>query len=163
MVFITVVTNNRKPLLIDNIELLKSAIRNCKLDFKVLAGVVLPDHLHIILQPKDIKNFPRIISSIKFSFSRSVEYEKFDKTLSETKRKEKGVWQRRYYDHIIRDENDLNKHLDYIHYNPIKHNFVKSAKDWKYSSFSKFVKSGLYENDWCNFEDKNHCLELALE
>lgn len=163
MVFITVVTNNRKPLLIDNVELLRESIRNCKFDFEIYAGVIIHDHLHMILNPKDINNYPKIISSIKYSFSRNIEYKKQDKTPTEIKRKEKGVWQRRYYDHIIRDEKDLNKHLDYIHYNPIKHNLVNAAKDWEYSSFSKFVKNGLYELDWCNLENKNDCNSLIVE
>jgi len=163
MVFITIVTNQRKPLLIDNIELLRESIKNCNLDFEIYAGVVLHNHLHMILNPTEINNYPKIISSIKYSFSRNIQYQKQDKTQSEIKRKEKGVWQRRYYDHIIRDEEDLNKHLDYIHYNPIKHKLVKAAKDWKYSSFSKFVANGLYEPDWCNFEDKNNCNSLNIE
>lgn len=163
MIFITIVTNGRKPLLIDNIKLLRESIKGCKFDFEIYAGVVLHDHLHIILNPSDISTYPKIISSIKYHFSRNIEYQKKNKTQSEIKRKEKGVWQRRYYDHVIRDEEDLNRHLDYIHYNPIKHNLVKSAKDWQYSSFFKFVTKGLYELDWCNFEDENKCLSLDIE
>ena len=72
------------------------------------------------------------------------------------------TYKRRYYDHIIRNENDLNRHLDYIHYNSIKHYHI-SPKDWKYSSFEKFVNLGFYDDDWCNFGDKNLICELDLE
>ena len=72
-------------------------------------------------------------------------------------------WQRKYYDHIIRNENDFYKHLDYIHYNPIKHDYVKKAKDWKYSSFKKFVRMGYYDENWCNFADTNKIEDLHFE
>lgn len=163
MIFVTIVTNGRVPLLIHNVDLLKKSILETKYDFIIYAAVVLPDHLHFILYPKNIREFPKIISSIKYYFSRNVNYQKRNKTCSELKRQEKGVWQRRYYDHIIRDEDDLNKHLDYIHYNPVKHNLVTLAKDWKFSSFQKFVKLGFYEIDWCNFNDINKINKLELE
>ena len=77
-------------------------------------------------------------------------------------RKEKGIWQRRYWEHTIRDENDLHKHIDYIHYNSMKHyNII--PKDWKYSSFKKFAKLGLYDEDWCNYKDENEIKNLDLE
>lgn len=79
------------------------------------------------------------------------------------KRKECDIWQHKYWEHIIRDENDLNKHLDYIHYNPIKHGQVKALKDWEYSSFHKFVKNGFYENNWCNFDDINNISIINYE
>ena len=87
-----------------------------------------------------------------------------DKNLSQSalKRGEKGIWQRRYYDHIIRNENDLWKHVDYIHYNSVKHYDI-SPKDWKYSSFHKFVKNNYYELNWCNVDDKHNIKELDIE
>ena len=83
-------------------------------------------------------------------------------TESELKRNEKGIWQRRYYDHIIRDEEDFNKHLDYIHYNSMKH-YQISPKDWEFSSFKKFVQKNLYNEKWCNFDDINKINEMNLE
>lgn len=91
MVFITVATNHRKPLLIKNINLLREAMKTCKTDFEIFAGVILPEHFHIILKSFDINDYPKIISSIKYYFSKNIEYEKYDKTQSEIKRKEKGV------------------------------------------------------------------------
>lgn len=145
MVFITIVTNNRLPILVANIDLLRVAIRTTKYNFKIHAGVVLPEHLHIILEPKYIEEFPKIISSIKYYFSKNLNLVGDNRRESQIKRREKGIWQRRYYDHIIRNESDLNRHLDYIHYNPIKHRLVKTAAEWEYSSFTKFVNMGLYE------------------
>ena len=153
MVFITIVTEKRKPILIKNIDLLRKSIKNVNKSFKIIAGCVLPEHIHIIIQPENINDFSKIVFSIKYAFSK---YLPKDDELCESKikRKEKGIWQRRFYDHIIRDDNDLNRHLDYIHYNPVKHGYVNAPKDWAYSSFKKFVEKNLYDKNWCNLSDK---------
>ena len=78
------------------------------------------------------------------------------------KRNEKGIWQRRYYDHIIRDEKDLYRHVDYIHFNPMKHYNI-TPKDWEYSSFQKFIKNHWYEENWCNFNNEYKIDSLDLE
>ena len=72
------------------------------------------------------------------------------------------IWQRRFWEHTIRDENDLYKHLDYIHYNSVKHYGI-APRDWNCSSFNKFVKMGYYEKDWCNLEDKYKINEMDCE
>ena len=77
-------------------------------------------------------------------------------------KKEKGIWQSRYWAHIILDENDLNKHIDYIHFNPMKHYKIR-PKDWEYSSFKKYVNNKFYNINWCNFNDKYKIAELDLE
>ncbi len=74
---------------------------------------------------------------------------------SKVKKREKGIWQRRYWEHLIRDENDLRRHFDYIHYNPVKHGLVNNPKDWQHSSFIKCVKQGLYANDWGDTAPEN--------
>ena len=76
--------------------------------------------------------------------------------------RESDIWQRRYWEHTITTEEDLYKHIDYIHYNSVKHYGI-APKDWKFSSFNKFVKSGVYEQDWCNFDDKYNIKNLSLE
>ena len=93
----------------------------------------------------------------------------FVSTDSQFKKKEQKVWgillgftQPTHYDHIIRNDMDFNKHLDYIHYNSVKHLNI-SPKDWQFSSFKKFVKQGFYQEDWCNFDDKNCVLNMDLE
>ena len=73
------------------------------------------------------------------------------------------IWQNRYWEHTIRNEDDLNHHLNYIHYNPVKHNYTKSVKDWEYSSFKKFVRKNLYDINWgCN-KDVEDIMDLDFE
>ena len=139
-----------------------------KYKFEIFAIVVLDEHFHFILKVDKIDEYPKIIYSVKNDFSRKIgediaEINKERLSESKIKRKEKGIWQRRYWEHTIRDEKDLYKHLDYIHYNPIKHGYVERAKDWDFSSFNKFVKMGYYDADWCNFEDKNEIKQLEFE
>ena len=159
-IFITFVTHRRKNILIDNIECLRSAFASAKekYDFEIFAIVIMPNHIHMIIRPKEIKDYPKIVAAIKISFTKNSKIEYTTK-----RNRESNIWQRRYWEHTIRDENDLYKHLDYIHYNPIKHDYVKKAKDWKYSSFKKFVRMGYYDENWCNFEDKNDIKKLDFE
>lgn len=166
-VFITFVTKGRKEILIQNIDILRNSFKYAKekYAYDVVASVILNEHCHIIISTENPNNIPKIIRVIKFNFSISVPQEYVDKTqMSESaiKRGEKGIWQRRYYDHIIRSEEDLNRHLDYIHYNPMKHYNI-APKDWKFSSFNKFVKLGIYDINWCNFSDESHINQLDYE
>lgn len=161
IVFITIVTYNRQPILVENIELIRCSFREIKSDYKIIAGIVLPDHLHLLLQTDKASDFPKIISSFKANFSKLMP-KNLKQTQKQLSRREKGIWQRKYYDHIIRDKNDFHKHLDYIHYNSVKHLNIP-PKDWKYSSFNKFVQKRYYELDWCNFNDENDILNMDLE
>jgi len=159
LVFITVVTNGRKPILIENIDYLKQAFKivRQRYSFDIIAIIVNKDHFHMIIKPDDIKTYPKIIGSIKSTFTKisGIQYSKNDN-------RESDVWQRRYWEHTIVNEEDLHKHIDYIHYNSMKHYGV-TPKDWKFSSFDKFVKNGFYENDWANFDDTYRINELNLE
>lgn len=159
-IFITIVTFQRQKILIDNIELLRNSFKIilAKYNFKIFAISILKDHIHLIIKLENIKDFSNIISNFKKHFSYNYKHkpDKKDLPLSLIKRKEAGIWQRRFYEHIIRNEEDLQKHLDYIHYNSFKHyNIV--PKDWKYSTFKKFVDSGYYDLNWCDY---NHDIEL---
>ena len=78
-------------------------------------------------------------------------------------KREKGIFQRRYWEHTIRDENELNNHINYIHYNPVKHKLVKNVKDWEYSSFHKFVKNNLYDKNWGNVKEIENIIDLDYE
>ena len=152
------VTYNRQKFLTDNIELLRQAFKKTKTiyPFEIIAICVMQDHIHMIIKEKDLQNFSKIVSSIKkyFSYNLNNKPPKEDLPQSRQKRNEAGVWQRRFLDHIIRDETDFKNHFDYIHYNSVKHYGI-SPKDWQYSSFNKFVKLNIYNNDWCDFENKN--------
>lgn len=157
-IFITMVTSKRRPLLINNIELLRKAYKQTKnkFSFEIESIVVLPDHIHMIIFPQQIKKYPEIIKCIKTYFSRNIDettLDDYELTQSKKDKKEKDIWQRRYWEHTITDENDLKEHIDYIHYNPIKHGYVKQAKEWKYSTFNKYVEMGLYDENWCDFNE----------
>ena len=73
-------------------------------------------------------------------------------TQSRTKQNYKPVWQKRFYEHTIRDEKEYKTRLDYIHFNPVKHQYVNMANTWEHSSFKKFIKKGVYTEDWCDFD-----------
>ena len=159
LIFITVVTKDRKQILIENIDYLKESFKltKQKFSFDIVAIIINKDHFHMIIKPEDIKSYPKIIGSIKSCFTKisNIKY-------SKNNNRESSIWQRRYWEHTIIDKDDLNKHLDYIHYNSVKHYGI-APKDWKYSSFDKFVEYGYYEYDWCNFEDRNKISNLNFE
>ncbi len=163
-IFFTIVTYDRKNILFDNINFLRNAFKYAmkKYEFEIVAIVILDNHIHCILNIQDINIFSKIIYSIKHNFSVQLNA---NPNISESKQKkgEKGIWQRRFYDHVIRDEKDLYKHIDYIHFNPIKHKYVNTTKDFPYSTFNKFVSSGYYNENWCNLEDKNEISKMNLE
>ena len=167
IVFITVVTFDRKEILIPNIELFKKAINQTKQkhQFNIVAICVLANHIHMLLKTNNIAEYPDIIKDIKRNFSVDFDISQIPDYFESDSRKRKGeksIWQRRYYEHTIMSEEDLSKHIDYIHYNPTKHYNI-APKDWKYSSFNKFVKNGYYEQDWCNFGDKHNINKLNYE
>ena len=118
----------------------------------------------MIISASNLNDIPQIIRTIKFNFSINVSEKFICQNLSNSaiKRGEKSIWQRRYFEYTIINEDDLNKHIDYIHYNPMKHYNI-APKDWQYSSFNKFVEDGYYEKDWCNFEDKYDINKLDYE
>jgi putative transposase len=116
--------------------------------FLVEAVVVLPDHLHCVwtLPPGDA-DFSTRWNLLKGHFSRSVaKYERISR--SREKRRERGLWQRRFWEHCVRDQEDFNRHLDYIHWNPVKHGWAKQVADWPYSSFHRYVARGIYPPNW---------------
>ncbi len=167
IVFITIVTSKRRNILINNIELLKFAITNAHkyYNFVIYAICVMNDHIHFLIKPDDINDYSKIILLIKRTFSKRIDISSIaDYKLSESnvKRKERDIWQRRYWEHTIRSEEDLYRHIDYIHYNPMKH-YQITPKDWKYSTFSNFVRNGYYDVNWCNFDDKHKILDLDYE
>ncbi|MBU3915450.1 transposase [bacterium] len=149
MYFFTLVTEKRRPLLVENIDILRDAFRRAMKNhpFSIEAIVVLPDHLHTIWKlPPDDSDFSMRWLAIKKHFSFNLNA--FPVSESKKKKREKGIWQRRYWEHLIRDENDLQRHYDYIHYNPVKHGLESNPIDWEYSSFKKCIQQGLYPPDW---------------
>jgi putative transposase len=154
--FFTVVTHRRRPLFGDERyrTLLGTAMRTCRQDwpFTVDAMVLLPDHLHAIwtLPPGDDRYSGRW-SVIKRTFTQWFLAEGgIDGEVSAGKRREhrRGVWQRRFWEHTIADEDDFQSHFDYIHYNPVKHGYVRCPHQWPASTFHRWVEHGVYPHDW---------------
>ena len=165
-VFITFVTYKRRKIIIQNIDIFRNSFMYAKnkFNFEIIAISVLKEHCHMIISALNPNDIPQIIRTIKYNFSVNIPQDFICKDISNSaiKRGEKGIWQRRYYDHIIRNEEDLNKHIDYIHFNSMKH-YQIAPKDWEFSSFKKFVENGYYENDWCNYKDKYNINYLDYE
>lgn len=156
LIFLTIVTNNRVPILISNFQLLQSSFQKViqYYKFDLVAYSVQYDHIHCIIKPLSIEEYPKIVKSFKYSFTKNVGL--VNPTYSK-------VWQNRYWEHTIRNEEDLNKHLDYIHYNPVKHGYVQFVKDWEYSSFHKFVEQNLYDESWVSSKDIENIQDLNFE
>jgi len=144
--FFTHVTDHRSPFLCTDLarKLLKDVFRETRQrwPFHIDAIVLLPDHLHAIwtLPPGDA-DYSKRWGWLKKEFSkRYVAARRPDKN--------HGVWQPKFWEHTIRDENDYERHMDYIHYNPVKHGLVRCPRDWHYSSFARWVRLGIYPHDW---------------
>ena len=133
--YITMVTHRRNPILVDNIEALREAFRESKryYPYSIDAIVVLPDHIHMIIRPKQVKNYPKIVRAIKYNFSTKIIHDEAQST-ARYKKGMNPVWQKRYYEHTIRDEKDYFRCLEYIRNNPVKHGLVEDFGDWGYMS-----------------------------
>ncbi|MDD1416008.1 transposase [Dolichospermum sp. ST_con] len=162
-VFLTLVTYQRYPIFSkpENVSLFRHAVANIRseMPFEILGAVVLPDHIHFIWTlPNDDQNYSKRVGKIKVLFTKSLgENLDLPENLSKSRRKhrESNIWQRRFWDHHIRNELDFQRHLDYIHFNPVKHGFVSCPHFWQYSSFDKWVSQDIYTHDWgCNCHGK---------
>jgi putative transposase len=149
--FFTVALADRSAdLLVRHIDLLRHAYRTIqnRQPFETIAICVLPDHLHAIWSlPESDAAFPGRWNLIKGGFSRQLRPSAL-RSASKIGKREKGIWQRRYWEHAIRDDADLARHIDYIHFNPVKHRLVGQVVDWPYSSFRRYVAHGQLPADW---------------
>jgi putative transposase len=129
------VTHRRNPLLVEYIDLLRKSFRESKryYHYGIDAIVVLPDHIHMIITPENVEEYPRIIKAIKYNFSRQINIAE-EQSASRHRRKMKPVWQKRYYEHTIRDERDYRRCIEYIQNNPLKHHHITNGEEWKYIS-----------------------------
>jgi putative transposase len=150
MFFFTVVLAERSSnLLVDRIDRLRSAYRSVQHSrpFETIAICILPDHIHAVWAlPENDADFSMRWSLIKSGFSRGLDAQPRSK--SKVLKREKGIWQRRYWEHAIRNDADLERHVDYIHFNPVKHGYVTRVADWPHSSFHRYVEQGLLVSDW---------------
>jgi len=154
--FFTLVTQRRRRVFTDGIacRLLGEAIRTVQAEqpFETVAIVLLPDHLHCIWTlPQDDADYPSRWASIKRRFAESwTAAGGHEATISQARhnRHERGVWQKRFWEHRIRNQTDLARHVDYIHFNPVKHGLVRCPHAWPHSSFHRWVEQGYCKPDW---------------
>ncbi|MGC8697997.1 MAG: REP-associated tyrosine transposase, partial [Halothiobacillus sp.] len=156
--FFTVnLAERNRQLLVENIDALRESFRQVMRvhPFQIDGIVVLPEHLHAILTlPVSDADYALRWRLIKTGFSRSLDrVERI--SASRRSKGERGIWQRRYWEHLIRDDDDFAHHLDYLHFNPVKHGHVQQVCDWPWSSFHRYVKLGLLPANWGDGVDIN--------
>jgi putative transposase len=149
--FFTVNLLQRKDndLLVRHINHLRDAVKQVlqRHPFNIHAWVVLPDHLHCVIQlPLGDDDFALRWRRIKSVFSKSIPRLEY-LSITRLRRGERGIWQRRFWEHLIRNEKDYNAHMDYVHINPLKHGLVQRVIDWPYSTFHVLVERGVYPKD----------------
>ena len=139
--FLTHVTYNRAPILVKHFDLLEHALEKVQASqgFRIDAWVVLPDHMHMLVRHngRDISDF---VKRFKLSFSLSYQHRQ---QLTGGR-----LWQYRFWDHVIRDQADMNRHIDYIHHNPVRHGMCDNPFEWRYSSAVRYLERGYYAPDW---------------
>jgi putative transposase len=140
----------RNDLLVRHIDTLRDVARSVQSrhPFDIHGWVVLPEHMHCIFEfPENDADFATRWRLIKMGFSKALpKTERVSKVRAD--RGERGIWQRRYWEHLIRDDADFQAHMDYLHFNPVKHGLVTRVADWPYSTFHRLVKQGVYPADW---------------
>lgn len=145
IVFITQVVEQRVPVFQhdDNLTLLRTTLHSVKElhAFTMLGYVFLPDHFHMLIRPAVQSNFSQIMQSLKRNFTLT-----YKKKLSNSGTLK--LWQKSFWDHVIRDEMDLERHLDYIHYNPVRHQLVTRPEDWTHSSYLYWQRQNSYPKMW---------------
>ena len=149
--FFTVnLASRQASLLTDHVDCLRASVRRVRQahPFEIIAWVVLPEHMHAIwaLPPGDARYSMRW-NQIKGAFSNQLPRAE-SISASRAGRRERGIWQRRFWEHLIRNQDDLARHVDYVHYNPVKHGHVAKVSDWPFSSFHRFVRRGWLSEDW---------------
>ncbi len=155
--FFTVVTYRRQPLLIhpESRQILRTAIQQVRqvYPFEIEAWVLLPEHTHCVWTlPAGDSDYSKRWGMIKAAFSKQTRHlfrreEWMNK--SKIKHRESTIWQRRFWEHQIRNQEDFNRHVDYIHWNPVKHGHVVRVVDWPFSTFHRYVRAGMYPESWC--------------
>jgi putative transposase len=152
-----------RTLLTDHIDLLRDSVRRVKrlYPFHIDAWVVLPDHMHLVLTlPSDTDDFSVRLRLIKLLFAKGLPLSE-RLSASRRKRHKRGVWQRRFWEHAIRDERDYALHVDYVHLNPLKHGYVLRVRDWPLSTFHQYVQDQLLPSDWAGALANNAGLDFG--
>ena len=148
--FFTVTLRDRRATyLVDYIADLRAAFRVAKQQqsFEIIAIAIMPEHLHALIRmADDDANYAKLWRTVKGNFTQQLLQQGVP--LQRNARGEYNLWQRRFWEHTIRDDRDLQAHVDYIHFNPVKHGLVKFVAQWPYSSFHRYVRLGLLPKDW---------------
>jgi putative transposase len=142
-------------LLVDHIDVLREAVRGVRRSrpFHIDAWVVLPEHMHTVWTlPDGDADYSGRWLAIKKAFSKGLPHTE-SATNARIHQGERGIWQRRFWEHTIRDEADYAAHINYVHFNPLKHGWVRQVAEWPYSTFHRAVKQGVYAADWVGVED----------
>jgi putative transposase len=148
--FTLTLADRSSDLLVRHVERLRRIYQTVqeRQPFETVAICILPDHLHAIWSlPPDDADFSMRWSVIKSGFTRGLG-DTAPRTASKVFKRERGLWQRRYWEHAIRGDADLARHVDYIHFNPVKHGLVSRVRDWPHSSFHRYVERGILPRDW---------------
>ena len=169
--FFTVVTYRRQRILCDDMlrHALRAAIESVRVSrpFVIDAWVLLPDHLHCIWTlPDGDADFSTRWAMIKrkVSLACASAYKQENLlTASKQKHRESTIWQRRFWEHQIRDDDDFSRHMDYLHYNPVKHGLMSQVKDWPYSSFHQQVERGVVDVNWGVAHEQNFVFPNSIE
>ncbi len=149
-VFTLALADRRSDLLVREVAALRASVSRTRAlyPFSIDAWVVLPEHLHAVWTlPEGDADFPTRWTLIKRGFSARIEKGE-SRSASRIAKGERGIWQRRFWEHTVRNEADFARHVDYVHFNPVKHGLVSSACDWPFSSFRRAVAVGYYPTDW---------------
>jgi len=158
--FTVTLLERRRRLLTENIDKLREVFKVARQrrPFTVDAIVILPDHLHCIWTlPSGDADFSTRWHDIKARFAAQIPSSRRARKRSASilrlsarclKKGERGIWPRRFWEHVIRDDRDYERHVDYLHYNPVKHAHVSRVADWPYSSFHQYVQRGIYDLEW---------------
>jgi len=154
--FTLTLADRRASTLVDHIDSLRTAVASTRerLPFTIDAIVVLPEHLHAIMTlPEGDTDFSNRWSLIKRRFTDALTATGV--RLPRHRNEEAALWQRRFWEHTIRDDRDFERHVDYVHFNPVKHGLVGQVRDWPHSSFHRYVRSGVLPADWAgDFSEK---------
>ena len=152
---VNLLQRQENDLLTRHIDVLRQTVRlvRQRYPFKIHGWVILPEHLHCVIElPPEDADFATRWRLIKMGFSKAMPRSEKLSTVR-VRRGERGIWQRRYWEHLIRDEADYRAHMDYVHINPVKHGLVKRVADWPYSTFHHQVAEGVYPLDWAGGEE----------
>lgn len=147
---VTLLRRRGNDLLVRHVDVLRDAVRRVRQahPFIIHGWVVLPDHLHCVMElPEGDADFSSRWRLIKARFARQLPAVE-SRSSSRLLRGERGIWQRRFWEHLIRDQADFNAHMDYLHFNPVRHGLVERVAEWPYSTFHRLVAEGVYPGDW---------------